>query len=175
MKYCLVSFISIAISLSANAQGLNIKGKNSTAIIADEAGKSWYDSKYHFAPAHRAGDYVYFSGVVAGAYESDEPIGKEAFKVDLRKRFQSLERTLKAAGSSFDDVIKINTYHVFDSPHISIDKVTQIDAVAEVKDEFINEPYPAWTAVGTTALFPDKGLVEIEIVAYSPITKPAAN
>lgn len=171
MKYWLPIIIAIILPLSTTAQDLNVKGKKSTAIIGDEAGKSWYDSKYHFAPAHRAGDYVYFSGVVAGAYESDEPIGKDAFKTDLRKRFQSLERTLKAAGASFSDVVKINTYHVFDSPHISIDKVMQIDAVAEVKAEFIGEPYPAWTAIGTTALFPDKGLVEIEIVAYSPLEK----
>ena len=30
------------------------------------------------------------------------------------------------------------------------------------------EPHPAWTAVGTTALLPDRGIVEIEVVAYSP-------
>ena len=41
-------------------------------------------------------------------------------------------------------------------------------AIAEVRKEFMSEPYPAWTAVGTTELLPDNGLVEIEFVAYSP-------
>ncbi len=167
MKKLFLCVAWILIASGAFAQELNVKGKQSTAIIA-EGQQGWYEGKYHFAPAHRAGDYVFFSGVVAGAYESDEPIGKEAFKNDIRKRFQAIEKTLKAAGAGFADVVKINTYHVFDSPHVAIDKVTQIDAVAEVKDEFLSEPYPTWTAVGTTALFPDKGLVEIEIVAYSP-------
>ncbi len=168
MKFLLLTALLSSLPMMGNAEDLNVKGKNSTAIVP-EGQQRWYQGKYHFAPAHRAGDYVFFSGVVAGAYESEQPIGKEAFKDDIRKRFQTIEKILKAAGASFENVVKINTYHVFDSPHVAIDKITQIDAVAEVKDEFIGEPYPVWTAVGTTALFPDKGLVEIEIVAYSPV------
>lgn len=140
-------------------------------IPTARAKQQLYDGVYKFAPAVRAGDYVFFSGVVAGAYRAEEPIGADAFKADLRKRFASLSKTLKTAGASFDDVVKIRTFHVFDSKWINLDKVEQIKAVAEVKAEFIKAPHPTWTAVGTTALFPDQGLVEIEIVAYAPRDK----
>lgn len=154
---------------SAQAQeSFNVEGRNGEAIIATGQDKKWmYDGRYHFSPAYRAGDWVYFSGVVAGA-QSDTPMGKEEFKAALHRAFESLGATLAAAGASFDDVVKIRSFHVFDSPFITLGKREQVEAMAEVKGEYIGEPHPAWTAVGTTALLPDRGLVEIEIVAYAP-------
>ena len=78
---------------------------------------------------------------------------------------------MAAGGASLKQTVKIRTFHVFDSEWITIPKTEQILAVGEVKDEFIGEPHPAWTAVGSTALFPDKGLVEIEVVVYAPLDK----
>jgi enamine deaminase RidA (YjgF/YER057c/UK114 family) len=37
-----------------------------------------------------------------------------------------------------------------------------------VKDKYLAAPYTAWTAVGVNELFPDRGLVEIELIAHSP-------
>jgi enamine deaminase RidA (YjgF/YER057c/UK114 family) len=41
-----------------------------------------------------------------------------------------------------------------------------IAAFSAVKDEFMKAPYPAWTAVGTTALIPDTGIVEIQAIVH---------
>ncbi len=151
------------------ADDLNVTGNGKTAIIATERQKQGiYNSKFHFSPAVRAGDTIYISGVVAGALPEDRPVTREEFKASVRRAFQNIAATLKAGGADINQAVKIHTFHVFDSPWITIGKVEQIEVVAEVKDEFIGEPYPAWTAVGTTALFPDKGLVEIELVIYDP-------
>lgn len=146
----------------------NVKGRNGEAIVPDAETKQWsYDGRYNFSPGFRAGDFVFLSGVVAGARDA-EPLSRDAFKASVRRGFESIQKTLAAAGGSIEDVVKIRTFHVFDSPLITIDKRDQVLAIAEVKNEFIPEPHPAWTAVGTTALLPDRGLVEIEVVAYSP-------
>lgn len=151
---------------------LNVHGNGKAALIPDERSKKYtYDGTYHFSPAVRAGDYVFASGVVAGPYSNDEPAGRERFKESVRSSFKRLEEVLAAGGVSMDQIAKLNTYHVFDSEWITIPKVEQVKVIAEVKGEFIAEPHPAWTAVGVTALFPDKGLVEIEVTAYAPLAK----
>lgn len=151
------------------AESLNVSGHGKTAIIASERQKKGlYDSPFHFSPAVRAGDTIYISGVVAGAFQSEEPIDREAFKTSVRRAFESIKSTLKAGGADMNQIVKIRTFHVFDSQWITIGKHDQVAAVAEVKGEFIGEPHPAWTAIGATALYPDKGLVEIEVIVYAP-------
>jgi enamine deaminase RidA (YjgF/YER057c/UK114 family) len=43
-----------------------------------------------------------------------------------------------------------------------------------VKDEFMPAPHPAWTAVGTTGLLAEDGVVEIQMIAYAPRRRPAS-
>lgn len=149
---------------------LSVSGHGKTAYMANERQRrGWYDGVFHFSPAVRGGDYIYLSGVVAGAFGVDGSVDREGFKSSVRKAFETMQDIVKAAGADINQTIKIQTFHVFDSPLITIGKAEQVKVVAEVKGEFIAEPHPAWTAVGTTALLPDKGLVEIEIVLYAPL------
>jgi enamine deaminase RidA (YjgF/YER057c/UK114 family) len=64
---------------------------------------------------------------------------------------------LEAAGLTFDDVVEMTTYHVGLRAHL--------DAFMRVKNEFIHEPYPAWTAIGVSELITEGTLVEIRLVA----------
>jgi enamine deaminase RidA (YjgF/YER057c/UK114 family) len=158
-------------SPGATPDSLMITGHGKTAIIANKNMKKWsYDGVYHFSPGVRAGDYIFLSGVVSGAFGDELPINKEQFKETLRRSFAAMEAILLAANADMNSIVKITTYHVFDSPLISIDKSAQVQSVAEVKSEFMDEPHSAWTAIGATALLPDKGLVEIDVVAYAPLT-----
>lgn len=152
--------------------GLIVSGHDKTAFMGNEVRRQrQYDGDYHFSPAVRAGDFVFVSGVVGGAFRRETPIDKETFKDSIRGAFNSLKEILEAAGTDLHHVVKIQTFHVFDSPLIAVSKSEQVKAVAEVKGEFIDEPHPAWTAVGTTALLPDAGLVEIDVVVYAPQKK----
>lgn len=144
-------------------------------VPGPHGGAAWYASAeqkesqdaYGYAGAYRAGDFVYLSGVVAGAPDS-EPLDAEAFKDSLRRAFRYAEQNLNAAGGEMSDVIDVVTFHVWDSPLFSGDKNAHLAAVADVKREFIPEPHPAWTAIGVSELVPDNGLVEIRLIAYSP-------
>ncbi len=136
-------------------------------IYISSAGEQGAYNAYTFAPARRAGDMLYISGVIAGKAPGVEG-DVEAYKAGLRHAFKRLERTLKAAGASFDDVVMINSFHVFDSPHFRGTKEEHFAAVLAVKAEFMRAPHPAWTAVGTTGLLSDSGLVEIQMIARAP-------
>jgi enamine deaminase RidA (YjgF/YER057c/UK114 family) len=168
-------FFSSASAQETQEPNLNITGQGRTALLPNERmKKGWYDSPYHFSPAVRAGDYIFVSGTVAGAYGAEEAIDRETYKASVRRAFQSLQQALKAGGADLKQVVKLRTFHVFPSKWINIPKTEQILVVSEIKDEFIGEPHPAWTAVGVTELFPDQGLVEIEVVAYAPQKKEKA-
>lgn len=75
----------------------------------------------------------------------------------VRQAFRTIEKSLDAAGLSFSDIIDMTTYHV--------ELRSRLDAFMKVKDEFIGEPYPAWTAVGVTELAVQGALIEIRVIA----------
>jgi enamine deaminase RidA (YjgF/YER057c/UK114 family) len=123
---------------------------------------------YRYAAGRRAGDYLYLSGVVAGP-RKDEKTDVEGFKDQLRRAFRQLQRTLRAAGVDFKDVVMINSFHVWESPEFKGTKQDHFMAVEAVMEEFMDKPWPAWTAVGTTSLLGNgRSLVEIQMIAYTP-------
>ena len=133
-------------------------------IIASERGETMYNS-FKFAPARRADKTIYVSGVIAGPARG-EGRDVEAFKAQLRRAFGEIGSTLAAGEAGFSNVAMINTFHVWTSDNFQGDRNAQLSAFIEVKDEFIPPPHPAWTAVGTTGLALDTGVVEIQVIAH---------
>ncbi|MEO0983481.1 MAG: RidA family protein [Pseudomonadota bacterium] len=117
--------------------------------------KDLYDN-FHFAPAVRAGDMLYLSGVVA-SLEGEET---QADQAPYERAFADIDTTLKEAGASWDDVVEMTTYHT--------DMMPQLGAFMPVKDKWLTAPYPAWTAIEIDRLVPDRGIVEIKVTAYAP-------
>jgi reactive intermediate/imine deaminase len=64
---------------------------------------------------------------------------------------------LERAGSSWDDVVDMTTYHV--------DIDASMPALASVKNRYVKAPFPAWTAIDIDRLFAPEGEVEIKITA----------
>jgi len=148
-------------------ENFNKTGTSGEAIIATIQDMDLYD-QFHFSSAYRAGDFVFVSGVVAEP-PGDDPATVETYQESLHKAFSAIKATLTAANAQFDQVIKLTTFHVFDSAHFEGDKIAHIGAFMTVKDLYLPPPYTAWTAIGVNELFPDRGLVEIELVAHAPI------
>jgi enamine deaminase RidA (YjgF/YER057c/UK114 family) len=144
---------------------IHIPSSGGEVVIPTATEKAAAYDTYHYSPSRRVGDTLYISGVVAGRRDGE---GKDipAFKAQVRRAFQRIQSTLSAAGATFDDVVMLNTFHVWQTPHFEGDKAAQFAAFGAVKDEFMKAPYPAWTAVGTTALIPDNGIVEIQAIVH---------
>jgi enamine deaminase RidA (YjgF/YER057c/UK114 family) len=142
-------------------------------VLITHPGEQQAYDEVKFAPARRVGDTLYISGVIAGVPPGGAA-DAEAFKTSLRRAFRHIERLLKAAGASYADVAMINSFHVWTSPHTILTRDQHFEAVSQVKDEFMQPPHPAWTAVGTTGLLSDTGLVEIQMIAHVPAPRGAA-
>ena len=133
-------------------------------IIASERGETMYNS-FKFAPSRCADRTIYVSGVIAGPARG-EGRDVEAFKAQLRRASGEIGSTLAAGGAGFSNVAMLNTFHVWTGDNFQGDRNARLSAFIEVKDEFILPPHPAWTAVGTTGLALDTGVVEIQVIAH---------
>jgi enamine deaminase RidA (YjgF/YER057c/UK114 family) len=146
---------------------MHIPSAGGEVILPTEGDLHSYEN-YRYAAARRAGDYLYISGVVAGPRQG-EAADMAAFKEQLRGAFRHLQLILKTAGAEFKDVVMINSFHVWEGPDFKGTKMDHFNAVEAVMDEFMDKPWPAWTAVGTTGLLGNgHSLVEIQMIAYVP-------
>jgi len=75
----------------------------------------------------------------------------------LRGAFRNITSTLAEAGTDWSDVVEINSYHIGLRSHAHF--------LLSVAAEFLEAPYPAWTPVGVTELWPPEAIVEIRCVA----------
>lgn len=109
---------------------------------------------FHLTPIVKVGEMIFISGANARR-------GSEDRESHLVAAFEEVAETLAVAGASWDDVVKLTTYHV-DGLR------AHLDLLFDVKDRFVKPPYPAWTGVGVAELADPDALIEIDVVAISP-------
>lgn len=126
---------------------------NKSDVVIAPGMENFYNN-FHFAPAVKNGNRLFCSGVIGVG-----PDGKASSdpETQFTQAFESLKSVLAAAGVSFADIVEMTTFHV--------DLRKNIPAFMKVKDRYIKEPYPAWTAIGITELAFPGGLVEIKVIA----------
>ncbi len=121
-------------------------------IVIPEEMRALHD-QFHFAPAVRVGKDIFCSGQVGsgpdGKLDSDPA-------AQITQAFENVRTVLEEAGASLADVVDLNSFHVGFNEHIGI--------FMQVRDGFLKEPYPAWTAVGVAELA-FGALVEIKVRA----------
>jgi enamine deaminase RidA (YjgF/YER057c/UK114 family) len=125
-------------------------------VVIPKGMESFYD-RLHFAPAVRDGDRLYCSGVIGIGADGKPPADPEA---QFIQAFELLKSVLTTAGVSFADVIEVTTFHV--------GLQANLRTFVKVKDRYLREPYPSWTAIGITELAVPGGLVEIKVIARLP-------
>ena len=113
-----------------------------------------YDN-WHFSQAVKAGNTIYVSGQTG--MEGTKPV--EGVEAQTRIAFSSVEKVLASAGATLEHVVEMTTFHV---------GMEGLGEFAKVKDEFFPKEYPAWTAVGVTALAIPGLLVEVRVTAVLP-------
>lgn len=109
---------------------------------------------WHFSQAVRVGDTIWVSGQV-GSGPKGVVSGIEA---QARLAFENLRAVLAEAGAGLADVVELVTYHV---------DMREMPVFSKVKQEFFPESYPAWTAVGVTALALPELRVEVRATAVA--------
>ncbi len=110
---------------------------------------------FHFSPAVVNDNRVYISGQLGIGPDGKVP---DDLEKQFTYAFEHLGVVLEEAGAGFSDIVEITSFHIGLRSHIQ--------QFISVKDRFVLEPYPAWTAVGTTELAIPGAVVEIKVVAH---------
>ena len=157
---------AVTVSGQALAEPVHIPTSSGEVILPTGREVQSYD-RLKYAAARRDGETLYISGVIVNRAPTE---GKDlaSFKIQARRAFGRIQAILEASGASFADVVMINSFHVWTGPNSELTRDEQFDAFEAVKDEFMPPPHPAWTAVGTSGLLSDGGIVEIQMIAHVP-------
>jgi enamine deaminase RidA (YjgF/YER057c/UK114 family) len=145
-------FAYATIAVAGLSAAMPLHAKDAASVIMPEDAESLaFQKSVGFADAVIAGDTIYLSGVVAAP-----AAGETSLKPAYERAFARIGATLKRAGVSWDDVVDLTTFHT--------NLAGQINEFVEVKNRYIKAPFPAWTAIGITALYEPTAVTEIKIV-----------
>lgn len=108
-----------------------------------------------YSQAVRAGDTVYLSGAIPLVPKTMELVSDDV-RAQIVQVFDNLESVCKAAGGSFDQVVKLTVF---------LTDLANFPLVNEVMAERFSEPYPARAAIGVASL-PRNVAVEVEGVMF---------
>ena len=113
--------------------------------------------KFGYAPAVRAGDFLYVAGQIGLNPDGTMPENDEGQIVNA---FDRLKIVLEEAGASLDDIVELVSYHVGLQNHLG--------KFVEIKSRYIREPFPTWTILEIAGLARAGLVIEIKAVAYTP-------
>lgn len=106
------------------------------------------------SPGLLSGGYVFFTGVTGGDLQGNMP---EDPPVQMRNAFEKIGSVLREAGLTFHSIVDMTTFHVGLRSHF--------DLFDSIRLEYLEEPYPAWTAVEVAGLRREGAIVEIRVIA----------
>ena len=126
---------------------------NQSRILVNPPSMDKFYNTWQFSQAVRVDATVWVAGQI-GVDSRGRP-GRD-IEEQTRLCLQNLTTVLTEAGSSLADVVELVSYH------ISMD---DLQTFVAVKSEFFPSNYPAWTAIGVTALALPELLVEVKAIA----------
>jgi enamine deaminase RidA (YjgF/YER057c/UK114 family) len=111
--------------------------------------------QWHYTPVVKVGQQVIVSGIPAAVGDS--------YEARVRWMFGELKAHLASAGATLADVVELTSYHA--TPTDTASFRAEFARFAPIHHEFFPDHYPAWSAVGTSALLADGAPVELRAVA----------
>lgn len=106
------------------------------------------------SPGILSGDFVFLTGVTGSDTQGRMPEEPEA---QFRKVFEKIELVLREAGLTMQSIAEMTSYHVGLREHF--------DLFDSIRLEYLDAPYPAWTAIEAGGLRREGAVVEIRAIA----------
>ena len=127
-----------------------------TRDVVFPPGRQALYERNRYSPAIRSNGFLFVSGQV-GSREDGSP--EPDLQTQVRRAFENLNAILKAAGSTFDDIVDVTVFMV--------NPTSQFEAIWQVVPEYWGKaPHPTLTAVGVTWLYGFD--FEIKVIAKLP-------
>ena len=109
----------------------------------------------HVVTVSGTGKIVYTAGQLARDIDGN-CVGKGDMRAQMEQTFKNLDRCLKAAGATWADVVKTNTF---------VTDFDEFQKCGDVRMRYLGVATPTSTTVGVTRLAGPDFMVEIEAVA----------
>ena len=106
-----------------------------------------------FSQAIKVDGFIYFSGQV-GQDPATGKVVEGGIVAETERVFQNLSAVLKAAGKSFDDVVRVGVFLMSMGDFVVMNGIYA---------KYFTKPFPARTTIGVAAL-PLGACVEIELI-----------
>jgi enamine deaminase RidA (YjgF/YER057c/UK114 family) len=106
------------------------------------------------SPAIVSGDFVFMNGVTGSGVDGQMPADPAT---QFRGAFEKIGAVLREDGLTFRSIVEMTTYHVGLRGHFDLFDLIRL--------EYVDEPYPAWTAVEVAGLRREGAIVEIRVIA----------
>ena len=106
------------------------------------------------SPGILSGGHLFLTGMTGGGPDGRMPEDPEA---QMRNAFDKIGAVLAEAGLTFRSIVEMTSYHVGLRGHF--------DLFDSVRLAYLEEPYPAWTAVEVAGLRREGAIVEIRVIA----------
>lgn len=110
---------------------------------------------YLLSQAIQVGQLVFVSGQ-AGVGDDGQIL--QGFDAQAEQAFRNLDRVLKAAGSSLQQVAKVTIF---------LTSMAHFPKIVELRRKWFSAPYPADTIVEVSALYAPEAMIEIEAIALA--------
>ena len=115
-----------------------------------------WDPRPRFAQVTKIGNQVYVAGQTPVDADGNL-VGKGDIAAQGRQVFQNLEKCLKAAGATFDQVVKLNMY--------STDLDAHRQVVSKMRQEYFSKEPVTSTTIQVSRLVNPDWLIEIDVIA----------
>lgn len=104
-------------------------------------GMEWHYDEWHLSPLVKHGDFALISGVTG---TRDDGSCSSDIRTEIVEAFDKLGHVLASAELDYTDIIEMTTFH--------IDIAEWLPIFREVRSSYLHQPWPAWSAIGITAL-----------------------
>ncbi|MFT4519884.1 MAG: enamine deaminase RidA (YjgF/YER057c/UK114 family) [Halioglobus sp.] len=112
-----------------------------------------YDN-FHFSEASKSNGFLFCSGIIGAGTNGDLP---QDIMAEFRNAWMGIGKLLEGCGIGFEDIVEYTSYHV--------GLQANMENFMSVRDEFLSEPWLAWTAIGISELAMPGAHVEIRVTA----------
>jgi 2-iminobutanoate/2-iminopropanoate deaminase len=149
-----LTLAGLAAGIAIATVGPSAQGGRSVIARMNPPGISTPTGYSHVVSA-RGGRTIWIAGQVANDAKG-QLVGKGDVAAQAAQVFANLDTALKAAGATFDDVVKVN-YYLLDA--------SQVQVVRDVRAKYFTKGLPASTLVQVGRLANPDFLIEIEVTA----------
>ena len=112
---------------------------------------------FRIAQGYRVGDLIIMSGHAAIDPDGNL-VGVGDFDAQAQATFEAIERTLEAAGSSMEQIVKVVIY---------LTDMSNFPKIMELREKWFTAPYPADTIVEVSSLALPELEIEIDVTALA--------